>query len=155
MSCLVEQPPYCDLLRLSPATRRFVRFRRACLRAWGWLIQFACVLEGKRGGFFFNLVSKYLWIVLFGPLLSQLCTRVRFPPRAINYWIMLVQSGQIARWPHTVVTERTEHFCLVNEALVGGLYFTWSIYPFSEHIKVSPSHFKFSFQSKLFIWLAF
>ena len=119
MSCLVEQPPYCDLLRLSPATRRFVRFRRACLRAWGWLIQFACVLEGKRGGFFFNLVSKYLWIVLFGPLLSQLCTRVRFPPRAINYWIMLVQSGQIARWPHTVVTERTEHFCLVNEAFGG------------------------------------
>ena len=26
MSYLVEQPPYCDLLRLSPATQRFVRF---------------------------------------------------------------------------------------------------------------------------------
>ena len=26
MSYLVEQPPYCDLLRLSLSTRRFVRF---------------------------------------------------------------------------------------------------------------------------------
>ena len=32
MSCLVEQPPHCDLLRLSLLTRRFVRFRRTRLR---------------------------------------------------------------------------------------------------------------------------
>ena len=32
MSYLVEQPPYCDLLRLSLSTRRFVRFGRTPLR---------------------------------------------------------------------------------------------------------------------------
>ena len=32
MSYLVEQPPHCDLLRLSLLTRRFVRFRRTRLR---------------------------------------------------------------------------------------------------------------------------
>ena len=32
MSYLVEQPPHCDLLRLSLSTSRFVRFRRASRR---------------------------------------------------------------------------------------------------------------------------
>ena len=63
MSYLVEQPPHCDLLRLSLMTGRFVRFGRAHLPAHGsrpcrrlapdrvWTVvgPFACVLQSFLG----------------------------------------------------------------------------------------------------------
>lgn len=51
VSCSAERPPYCDQLRLSPVTGRFVRFRRAHLH-----LELLCLLclysyQGRSPGF--------------------------------------------------------------------------------------------------------
>lgn len=50
MSYLVEQPPHCDLLRLSLLTSRFVRFRRTHLLFWlAFFLVAGCLpLRGRR-----------------------------------------------------------------------------------------------------------
>lgn len=67
MSYLVEQPPYCDLLRLSPATGRFVLRRRANLFRFGEGGREGPRVLGPDGTCLFRAIARYRSPVM-GPL---------------------------------------------------------------------------------------
>ena len=121
MSYLVEQPPYCDLLRLSLSTRRFVRFGRTPLRfvSLDGLLgkplsaPLACLLEeGVLGELFSLPCLKILHKFSEGVLPHPACevgawpgrVEVRFLPRAKIVKRVWIRAG--AKWDHVLGSQR-------------------------------------------------
>ena len=80
MSYLVEQPPYCDLLRLSLLTRRFVRFGRTHLRM-GLAGLFGSLVAALLGAFFL-----FVRVPSFGTL--KIFPQEKFSEFALNSFIL-------------------------------------------------------------------
>lgn len=141
MSYLVEQPPHCDLLRLSLSTSRFVRCRRAYLRRVveglsrsRWTRRRGRETERGAGRQLVGLTSRLhgwrcwpapLSIYLSRSLLTshtldkgdasaELRTRVRFPPQA-SEWFATTKTSLVQSWADCLVAPRSTHIYLPRD----------------------------------------
>ena len=85
MSYLVEQPPYCDLLRLSPTTRRFVRKHdgRFFVVVSGLCSLSLSLIDSSSPSFFLSL---YLSILFPTHWLCVVNNTTR-PPRRVSFFL--------------------------------------------------------------------